>query len=562
MAERFHSFSPATQLGESPVLDCDVAIIGGGIAGLSVALSLPAEWRVLLVTKHALGESNTRYAQGGLAAPVGMDDSPELHLQDTIAAGAGLVHEAAARILVSEAREAVSWLIEAGTRFDTAGDSSLDLAKRYDLAREAAHSRRRVLHAQGDATGAEIERALVQAIRERTAATILEETTALDLTTDQSIVNGVLLWRKGSASHLIRVTSRHGVVLANGGAGQLWKRTSNPVGATADGLALALRAGAALADLEFVQFHPTVLLPPQEADEPFLISEAVRGEGAYLRNAAGERFMPRYHPDAELAPRDVVARAIQSELMSGGAATAYLDLRHLPESEVRERFPTIGAVCRHYGFDLAHDLIPVAPAAHYFMGGVVVDTFARTTLPRLYAVGEVACTGVHGANRLASNSLLEGLVFGRRAARTMVEDPRSWPETPALPGDTVSLLDVLQPTSHPDAPLATLTRSRLRTAMWEQVGLRRDSEGLQAAQRNLRQLAASGVVDPETATMLVAAQAVTACALARTESRGGHYRVDFPASDPRRAGRHTLARGMALPSAEQASEGLASYAHT
>jgi L-aspartate oxidase len=339
----------------------------------------------------------------------------------------------------------------------------------------------------------------------------------------------------------------------------LWKRTSNPLGATADGLALALRAGAALADLEFVQFHPTVLLPPNEADEPFLISEAVRGEGAYLRNAAGERFMPRYHPDAELAPRDVVARAIQSELMSDGAATTYLDLRHLPESEVRERFPTIGAVCRRYGLDLAHDLIPVAPAAHYFMGGVVVDTFARSTLPRLYAVGEVACTGVHGANRLASNSLLEGLVFGRRAARAMVEDLGSWPESPALPGDAVSLLDVLQPVAHPDTPPATLARASLRTAMWEQVGLRREAQGLEAAQRRLRYLAASGVMDPETANMLLVAQAITTCALARTESRGGHYRADFPTSDPRRSGRHTLAT--ALPSAEQASEGLASYAH-
>jgi L-aspartate oxidase len=270
--------------------------------------------------------------------------------------------------------------------------------------------------------------------------------------------------------------------------------------------------------------------------------------------------MPRYHPDAELAPRDVVARAIQSELMSSGAATAYLDLRHLPESAVRERFPTIGAVCRRYGLDLAHDLIPVAPAAHYFMGGVAVDTYARTTLPRLYAVGEVACTGVHGANRLASNSLLEGLVFGRRAARAMAEDSPSWPETPELQGDTVSLLDVALPhTSHPDAELAVPVRSGLRAAMWEQVGLRRDGEGLRAAERRLRQLAASAVVDPETANMLLVAQAVTACALARIESRGGHYRADFPEADPRRAGRHTLAT--ALPSAERTSEGLASYAH-
>src|SRR5262249_36917059 len=300
-----------------------------------------------------------------------------------------------------------------------------DLATRYDLTREAAHSRRRVLHAR-DATGAEIERALVEAVRTRPGTRILDGTLALDVLVAKGSCTGIELLHAGQR---ITVTARRGVVLANGGAGRLWLRTSNPLGATADGLALAWRAGAALADLEFAQFHPTVLVAPDGTDDPFLVSEAVRGEGAYLRNAAGERFMLRYSPNAELAPRDVVARAILSEMLAVDAPCAYLDLRHLPEHEVFGRFPTIAAPRRAAGLNLAHDLIPVAPAAHYFMGGVAVDVWARTTVPRLFAVGEVACTGVHGANRLASNSLLEGLVFGRRAAQAIAggEAVTDWP---------------------------------------------------------------------------------------------------------------------------------------
>jgi L-aspartate oxidase len=573
MTRRLLSYPPDARQIETSTVDCDVVIIGGGIAGLSVALGLPPDWRVILVTKNALGESNTRYAQGGLAAPVGADDNPRLHLEDTLAAGAGLVDEQAARVLVTEAKEAVAWLIETGTRFDMSskpvassalgetGRPAADLGARYDLAREAAHSRRRVLHAHGDATGAEIERALVQAVRQRPSAAILEDTMALDLLmTDRGTCGGIMACRIGPDGRHFRILARHGVVLANGGAGQLWRRTSNPAGATADGLALAARAGAVLADLEFVQFHPTVLVPPQAVDEPFLISEAVRGEGAYLRNAGGRRFMPDYHPDAELAPRDVVARAIQSEMSATSAPCSYLDLRHIPESEVRERFPSINAVCRRYGFDLAHDLIPVAPAAHYFMGGVVVDTWARTTLPGLYAVGEVACTGVHGANRLASNSLLEGLVFGRRAARCLVgsETAATWPTAPALPGQTASLDQLVRPQVQLAAPPAVAIRQDLREVMWSLVSLRRDGEGLQAAVSQLRLLAGAGPVDPETANMLFAAQAITACALSRLESRGGHYRSDYPDTDPRLAGRHTLAVPDAAPT-DQISEGAASH---
>jgi L-aspartate oxidase len=523
----------------------DIIIIGGGIAGLTLALHLPSEVRVALLTKSGLGESNTRYAQGGLAAAVGADDDPELHLGDTLAAGAGLVDERAARVLVTEAGAAVAWLIAAGTHFDERAEklagapagASTGLAARYDLTREAAHSRRRVLHAR-DATGAEIERALVEAVRARPTIAILEHTLALDLVVDEGVCAGVDAWRDGAR---LRLLARRGVALANGGAGQLWLRTSNPAGATADGYALAWRAGATLADMEFAQFHPTVLVPPGEGGDPFLISEAVRGEGAWLRNTAGERFMERYASEAELAPRDVVARAILSEMLAEGAPSAFLDLRHLPAEETHTRFPTIAAVCQRYGLDLAHDLIPVAPAAHYFMGGVAVDTWARTTLPGLYAIGEAACTGVHGANRLASNSLLEGLVFGRRAAQALMgQVPEEWPTTAALPGARISAPVITPAMSEPGLPVATETRRALQREMWERVSLRRDADGLTQARARLAALAVSGPFDPETANMLTVAQGIIAAALERRESRGGHFRLDYSERVAALDGQHTL----------------------
>ena len=395
----------------------DVVIIGGGIAGLSVALTLPDDLSIALVTKAALGESNTRYAQGGLAAAVGLDDDPALHLRDTLAAGAGLVDETATRALVADAREAVAWLIGMGAQFDERADAPAtalpNVPAHYDLTLEAAHSRRRVLHAR-DATGAEIERALVAAIRSRPHTVILEQTLALDLIVEDGRCAGVELLRAGQRERLHARTScragewRRGTTLAAhlesaGGDG----------GRHGDGMARGRGAGRS----------GVRAVPSHRADAAGWARRAVPGlgggawRGAYLRNAKGERFMERYSPQGELAPRDVVARAILSEMLAEGAPSAFLDLRHLDAHEVHERFPTIAAACARAGLDLATDLIPVAPAAHYFMGGVVVDTEARTTLPQLYAVGEVACTGVHGANRLASNSLLEGLVFGRRAAR-------------------------------------------------------------------------------------------------------------------------------------------------
>lgn len=543
----------------------DLVIVGGGVAGLSTLLTLPAGLRVALLTKAALGESNTRYAQGGLAAPVGLDDDPELQVRDTLAAGAGLVDEPATRAMLTEARDAVAWLVAQGTTFDerraaepgaTRGDESgsqqgmtdatrdlaaRDLATRYDLTLEAAHSRRRVLH-HGDATGAEIERALVAAARARPKTDTREHALALDLIVEGGRCMGV---RALIGGEVVELRASLGVVLANGGAGRLWLRTSNPPGATSDGVALAWRAGAALADLEFCQFHPTTLAVPGDAGEPFLVSEAVRGEGALLRNAAGERFMPRYHPDAELAPRDVVARAILSEMLASGAPCAYLDLRALPAEEVHRRFPSITQACRERGLDLATDLIPVAPAAHYYMGGVVTDTWGRTTLPGLYAVGEVSCTGVHGANRLASNSLLEGLVFGRRAARMLAGDApaverATWPVTPALTGPWVDLAQIVAPQSDTHTPAASAERGEIQRLMWEHVSLRRDAQGLGATLERLRTLAGQGPYDPETANMLLVAQGVTLAALSRPESRGGHYRSDYPERDASRDSRHSM----------------------
>lgn len=530
----------------------DVAIVGGGIAGLSVALRLPAHLRVALFTKGQLGESNTRYAQGGLTAALGADDSPELHIRDTLAAGAGLCDEAAVRILAEQAPAAVRWLIAMGVQFDRAQPGSSEHVSEDGLllGREAAQSRWRVLHAGGDATGAEIERALTNALRKRSSLALYEETYVSRLLIEDGVCIGLEAVDREGEIFPVRSPA---TVLANGGAGGLWLHTSNPAGATADGLALAWRAGAALTDLEFMQFHPTVLVVGSGSH---LVSEAVRGEGAYLRNHAGERFMPRYHKLAELAPRDVVARSILSEMLSEGTDCQYLDLRHLPAAHVHERFPTISAICRKHGLDLAKDLLPVAPAAHYCMGGVMTDTYGRTTLPGLYAVGEVACTGVHGANRLASNSLLEGLVFGlrladglargagesiqpsRRAIHVPVYDDPAWEEE--LVHSAVEQDEI------------TRARREVRQIMWQYVSLCRDQEGLLAARARLNELRndlLSGKIRThrgaqivpvwhETVNMLRVAELVIAAAIQRRESRGSHWRRDYDFTDPALASCH------------------------
>lgn len=515
----------------------DVIVVGAGVAGLAFTLSLPADLRVALLTKGALGESNTRYAQGGLSAAVGPDDSPELHAQDTLTAGAGLSDEPAVETLVAGAPEAVRWLTALGAAFDTGPNGEVLLG------REAAHSRRRVLHAGGDATGAEIERALVAGVREDVNVDVFAGAFVVDLVVVDGRCRGIIA-ELGPGAGLTFLEAPV-TVLAAGGAGHLWATTSNPLGATADGLAMALRAGVAVADTEFVQFHPTVLAIPGAS--PFLVSEAVRGEGAYLRDAAGERFMLGNHLLAELAPRDVVARGIQQQMALDQRDHVDLDLRHLDPEEVRARFPTITSELASRGLDLATDLIPVAPAAHYFIGGVAADTEGRTSLPGLLAFGEAASTGIHGANRLASNSLLEGLVFGMAGADRLAE------EWPLIAAENASL----PPVPAPVAPEvghggnAAMLRRQLQRVMSQEVAVVRSAEGLARARAAIDALAAEANAqggDPETDSrerwelrnLIDAARSVIDNAAFREESRGAHYRSDFPATNADLAGEHTL----------------------
>src|SRR5215212_6816305 len=520
----------------------DVIVIGAGVAGLAFTLSLPPELRVALLTKGVLGESNTRYAQGGLSAAVGADDSPGLHAVDTLAAGAGLSDAEAVARLVEGAPEAVRWLVALGAHFDAGPDGEILLG------REAAHSRRRVLHAGGDATGAEIERALVARVREDRNVDLYPSAFVVDLVVADGRCRGVLAELEPGGP--LTVIDARMTVLAAGDAGHLWATTSNPAGATADGLAMAVRAGATVADMEFVQFHPTVLALPGAV--PFLVSEAVRGEGAYLRDAAGERFMTAVHPQAELAPRDVVARAIHYQMALDGRDHVDLDLRHLDAAEIRERFPTITRELAERGLDLATDLIPVAPAAHYFIGGVAASTEGITSLPGLLAFGEAAATGIHGANRLASNSLLEGLVFGMAGADRLGGD---WQRRATEPG--------LEPGLGPTAEGITLTldeiaalRARLQRAMSRHVGVVRDAAGLAGSREEIENIATelrpgsardTQASDAKTRhalwelrNLVDAARAVIAAAAYRQESRGAHYRADFPDPNPALDGQHSL----------------------
>ena len=394
--------------------DVDFVIVGGGVAGLRAAIGLAPAGRVLVLTKAEPAESNTGYAQGGIAAAMGDDDSPSLHAADTIRAGDGLCDETAVRVLVEHGPPYVRELVEWGARFDLAPDG------RAALGREAAHSVRRVLHA-GDATGREIGRVLWECVRALSSVETIDHALVTEVLVENGRAIGVRYFDGAGTSRDVRAGA---TLLATGGAGQVFSETTNPAVATGDGIALAFHAGARVADVEFVQFHPTAL---NLAGAPrFLISEALRGEGARLVNVGGEAFMTRYHPDGDLAPRDVVARSIVRESQASGGPV-FLTLAHLDADFVRRRFPTIAAMCAQIGLDLARDPIPVGPAAHYIMGGVDTDTWARTSVPGLLAAGEVACTGVHGANRLASNSLLEGLVFGARAAAVMTEAPQAAP---------------------------------------------------------------------------------------------------------------------------------------
>jgi L-aspartate oxidase len=513
----------------------DFLIVGAGIAGLRAAISLAEAGRVLVVTKEALGESNTQYAQGGIAVAISGAEDVELHLEDTLAAGDGLVDPTAARVLVEEGPARVEELLRWDTRFDryaTTGELM--------LTREGAHSRNRILHANGDATGREIGRALLARASATPGITLLPWTLLTDLLTLDGRVSGALLLDENSEIRTVRARS---VLLASGGAGQVYSDTTNPAVATGDGIAAALAAGAELADMEFYQFHPTALSLP--GVPRFLLSEALRGEGAWLVNAAGERFMHRYHPLLELAPRDVVARAITREGMGkqpGEALPVYLDMRHVTSLDPDARFPGISAFLHQHGLDLARDRIPVRPAAHYLMGGVRTDVDGRTSLPGLYAAGEVACTGVHGANRLASNSLLEGLVFGARAAESM----RRESDVPLKAAEARASL----PASGISLPPVAEAMGRLQQQMWEHAGLLRDAELL----RSIDLTAGMRFVDAtpsalwtrseyEARSLARVAQAIVVCALEREESRGAHYRNDFPQRDDARFGTHSHLAG-------------------
>ena len=500
----------------------DFLIVGGGVAGLRAAIGLAPVGRVLVLTKAEPAESNTGYAQGGIAAAVSDDDTPALHAADTMRAGDGLCDEAAVACLVQEGPVYVRELLEWGARFDRGADG------RPALGREAAHSVRRVLHA-GDATGREIGRVLWERVRALPSVETIDHALVTEVVVEDGRARGLRYFDADGASREVHAGA---TLLATGGAGQVFRETTNPAVATGDGIALAFHAGARVADLEFVQFHPTAL---NLAGAPrFLISEALRGEGAKLVNAQGDVFMTRYHPDGDLAPRDVVARGIVRESRETGGPV-FLTLAHLDPDYVRERFPTIAAMCAQVGLDLARDRIPVGPAAHYIMGGVDTDEWARTSVPGLFAAGEVACTGVHGANRLASNSLLEGLVFGARAATAMTEPALAAALKPDRRIDVGADLRVGPRRTHGSAATTAVTREDIRDLMWLHAGLFRTREGLGDAVAALDRARVPG--PPATAeawrdlNLLTVARLIARAALRREESRGGHFRADFPLRD-------------------------------
>jgi len=485
----------------------DFLIIGSGIAGLRAAADLARSGDVLVLTKANPSESNTDYAQGGIAAAVGPGDTPGQHADDTIAAGDGLCDPEAVRVLVEDGVRYVHELIEWGARFDR--DDSGALA----LGREGAHGRRRVLHS-ADATGRELGRALWERVAEQSRVRIEQNARAVGLI----IEGGRCIGARFITNEVVDEVHAGAVLLATGGAGQVFRETTNPTIATGDGVMLAWFAGARVADLEFVQFHPTAL--DVEGQPRFLLSEALRGEGAQLLNAGGERFMTRYEPAGELASRDLVARAIVREQARTGGQV-YLSMQHLDPAWVKARFPTITAVCATAGLDLATDRIPVGPAAHYVMGGVQTDLLGRTTVPGLYAAGEVACTGVHGANRLASNSLLEGLVFGARAAESMLEPVRTRP---------LERLEPLEPLEQRRTRLPE--EADVRGLMWNSVGLWREEALLQTAIEALDEwYAALGDDRSRIAALVTVGRLMARAALRREESRGCHARADFPARD-------------------------------
>ncbi len=506
----------------------DFLVLGAGIAGLRAAMTLAEHGRVLVVTKEARWESNTHYAQGGIAVAMGGASDVASHLQDTLDAGDGLVDRAAAEILVREGPERVDELLKWGTHFDRNGETLL-------RTREGAHSVARILHANGDATGAEIGRALAAVAQSEKNIEFAEWMTACALLMDdQRVVGAELRDAEGRSQHVLS----RATLLATGGAGQVFSETTNPAVATGDGLLLALRAGAVLVDMEMYQFHPTALSIP--GVPRFLLSEALRGEGAHLVNAAGKRFMERVHPLMELAPRDIVARAMVKESFADGAkqpGKIFLDMRSVRGIQLTERFPGISRFLAEHRLRLDRDRIPVSPAAHYMMGGVKTDLCGRTNVAGLFAAGEVAATGVHGANRLASNSLLEGLVFGARAAKAMAIDSEQLP-IPKTREDASSSQQWMAVSNVEANERLEAAIHALRGMMWRCAGLLRDAERMHEGREALKKIseevcsiqnsASTSRVATEARARIEVSRALLECAIARCESRGAHYRNDFP----------------------------------
>ncbi|SES98912.1 L-aspartate oxidase [Anaerobranca gottschalkii] len=497
----------------------DVAIIGAGLAGLFVGLQLKSSCNITIITKKKLTDSNTEQAQGGIAAAICEKDSPQLHFKDTINAGHGLCNIDVVNEVVNKGPKAIQALLYYGVPFDR---QQGQLA----LTREGAHSRRRVLHASGDGTGRVIRETLTARIKERNNITLLEDTFIIDIYTVDGEAKGVFIYK----DHGITLLLANYVVLASGGAGQLFKYTTNPEVATADGIAMAYRAKADIRDMEFVQFHPTALVLPKAPR--FLISEAVRGEGAILVNHHGEAFMAKYHESKDLAPRDVVSRAMLEEMEKSNTEYLFLDVSHMTEENMERRFPTIYKTCREFGINVPKEMIPVAPAAHYFMGGVVVDKEGKTNIKGLLACGEVTSTGLHGANRLASNSLLEALVYGQNIADYINKNIEKELDNNIkinLPKFKYIFTGVIQPRS---------IRGEIQELMWKYAGLKRDQNGLTKLTNRLEQLTKElsmpkDVEDFETINMLQVSLLLAQGALIRTESRGGHFREDYPKADKR-----------------------------